>query len=288
MTKWTVLAASAVVALALTMPQLARGQATPRGGSDSPSAPSGSESSSDSGRHAPQGSSGSTAAPRSAPSAPSVPLPAVSPRSTAPGADSTRNASRTSDGRTRGDRPAISVAEARRSTGPQNGPLVNRSPSYRSYRYAPGYPSSFGLGTYDLWFYGYPSSAWWYYPYGAGPFGRPYRAYGWPCYGPSSGYGYGFGDGYGGSTNGDWNDGDESPVTGSIRLRVSPRQANVYIDGALVGTADDFDGLTNHLDIEPGTHQLELRAPGYEPFVTNISVVRSKTLTTRANLKKLK
>ena len=55
-------------------------------------------------------------------------------------------------------------------------------------------------------------------------------------------------------------------TTGSIRLRVSPASAKVYMDGALVGTVDEFNGFRNHLELESGRHQLELRADGYAPL----------------------
>ena len=44
---------------------------------------------------------------------------------------------------------------------------------------------------------------------------------------------------------------------------VEPEHARVYLDGRLVGTADDFDGLPDYLYLEPGTYQLEFRLPGY-------------------------
>jgi hypothetical protein len=72
-----------------------------------------------------------------------------------------------------------------------------------------------------------------------------------------------------------------------VRLRANARQAKVYVDGALVGTVDDFDGLAGHLTLDAGLHQLELRADGYQTFSTDISVVASRTKTERVNLKKL-
>ncbi len=74
--------------------------------------------------------------------------------------------------------------------------------------------------------------------------------------------------------------------TGSLRLRVDPKGAKVYIDGALAGVASDFDGLTHHLDVDAGSHQIEFRADGYEPYTASIVVPAGKTLTERASLKK--
>lgn len=44
---------------------------------------------------------------------------------------------------------------------------------------------------------------------------------------------------------------------------VSPEDARVYLDGTLIGTADDFDGYPDYLYLEPGTYALEVRLPGY-------------------------
>jgi hypothetical protein len=58
------------------------------------------------------------------------------------------------------------------------------------------------------------------------------------------------------------------------------------VDGALVGVVDEFDGLTNHLQLDPGRHQIEVRAAGYESYVADVNVTDGKTTTTRAKLKK--
>ena len=75
---------------------------------------------------------------------------------------------------------------------------------------------------------------------------------------------------------------------GSIRLRANPDSAKVYVDGALVGTVDDFNGLRNHLELDGGTHKIELRADGYESYTGEITVEVGKTITERISLKKIK
>jgi hypothetical protein len=60
------------------------------------------------------------------------------------------------------------------------------------------------------------------------------------------------------------------------------------VDGALAGVVDEFDGLTDHLQLDPGRHQIELRATGYESFVADVNVTDGRTTTTRAKLKKTK
>ena len=126
-------------------------------------------------------------------------------------------------------------------------------------------------------YYGYPF-------YGAG-FGYGYYGYYDPWwYGGYAGYGY-----YGGGYSGGYGEGGEyttEAATGSIRLRASPSTAKVYVDGTLMGIVDDFDGLSNHLDLSAGQHTLELRADGYETYEGTINVLIGKTMTERVTLKK--
>jgi len=180
--------------------------------------------------------------------------------------------------RDRNGRPAIGTATARQNSGLVSFPLFG--PWGRWY---PWYTTGFGgLGfvTYNPWTYGATRWIWgrygiWYDPYAYYPYGYGY----YDPYGPYYGGYYSGGGGYGRDTT-------EDTETGSIRLRAKPSTAKVYIDGALAGVVDDFDGLTNHLELAPGVHQIELRADGYETYVGQITVEAGKTLTERISLKK--
>ena len=81
-------------------------------------------------------------------------------------------------------------------------------------------------------------------------------------------------------------DRNQGTATGSVRLKATPDTAMVYIDGALVGTAADFDGLTHHLQLGGGAHKIELRADGYASYAGEINVAAGKTTTERVTLKK--
>jgi hypothetical protein len=72
---------------------------------------------------------------------------------------------------------------------------------------------------------------------------------------------------------------------GSLRIKASPATAKVYVDGMLMGTVDEFDGLRHHLQLEPGLHRLELRADGYETLAKDVTVT-TNTTTLRLTLKK--
>ena len=142
----------------------------------------------------------------------------------------------------------------------------------------------FSPGFWNVGFFGYDPwrfSHGWYFgrygPWGYDPFWSPwgYDPYYDPYWDQRYGRGYG-----------------QTPerveeTTGSIRLRVSPESAVVIIDGTQVGFVDDFNGFSDHLELTAGTHQLELRADGYEPVTKTITVRAGKTLTERVSLKKI-
>ena len=48
----------------------------------------------------------------------------------------------------------------------------------------------------------------------------------------------------------------------AIRLEVSPKEAEVYVDGYYAGVVDDFDGVFQRLSIEPGEHEVTLYRDG--------------------------
>lgn len=60
----------------------------------------------------------------------------------------------------------------------------------------------------------------------------------------------------------------------AVDTDVSPEEAEIWLDGVFVGTADDFDGHPDFLYLRPGSYTLELKLKGYKPV--------SKTLEVRA------
>jgi hypothetical protein len=74
---------------------------------------------------------------------------------------------------------------------------------------------------------------------------------------------------------------------GVLHLEIKPRDAEVYIDGGLVGKANQFVGLFHKIRLDAGVHRLELRAPGYEPIVVNVRIQPGETMTYRGTLEKI-
>jgi hypothetical protein len=87
----------------------------------------------------------------------------------------------------------------------------------------------------------------------------PFWAWG-PGWGPGWGYPGWFGP-YGPSLAGRF---------GSARIQVTPRAAEVYVDGYLAGTVDDFDGVFQRLNVLPGEHELTIYLEGYQTLTQKV------------------
>jgi hypothetical protein len=116
------------------------------------------------------------------------------------------------------------------------------------------------------------------YPYYYGYYGYPYYgAYGYSYggYYPAGYPGYGYG-GYGGYVV------PGGAAYGGIRIQGAPRNAEVYVDGAYAGIVDDYDGVFQRLDLEPGSHEIEIRTQG-RPLTYDVNVTPGQTVTLHAN-----
>jgi len=133
--------------------------------------------------------------------------------------------------------------------------LVSRPFRSFYYPYRPGFSlafyGGFGFG-YPYGYYGYPYG-YYGYPYAYGAYGYPYPAYG--------GYGYG-----------------RAAYEGGVRIEDAPRDAQVFVDGYYAGVVDDFDGVFQRLDMQPGAHQVEIRIPGRPPLQYDVNVQPGQTL----------
>lgn len=52
-------------------------------------------------------------------------------------------------------------------------------------------------------------------------------------------------------------------LTGAVRMQVSPRSAEVFVDGYLAGVVDQFDGIFQRLRLPVGGHRLTIYLEGY-------------------------
>lgn len=160
-------------------------------------------------------------------------------------------------GRPRGNRPTTGTAVARSEM------PFTRPEWFQVYRnafpYGVYYPGYWGAG------YFYYDPFWW---------GDPYYYGGYPYYGGYGGY---YGGGYGRSSYyGDY---------GRLRLKVKPREAQVYVDGYFSGLVDQFDGVFQRLALRAGAHRIEIRAEGYEPLAFEVLITPHETVTYTGSLK---
>ena len=167
------------------------------------------------------------------------------------GFSSDSGSSNSSGGHRRGNSPVTGTAVPRTGQpGGGGGGISIGAGGFYPWGYA--YGGGLGLGIYDAFYGGY---------YGAYD---PWYGFS-PVYAPSS-YGR-----------------DES---GSIRLKVNPSNASVYVDGYYVGIVDDFDGAFQRLRLEPGAHRLEIRASDHRPLSLDVWISEDQTISYRGDLRK--
>ena len=116
---------------------------------------------------------------------------------------------------------------------------VVRAPRVRTFGYV-------GVGRYYYphWYY----SPFYFSPFYAGWYGHPYY---WQRYPPYYRRG--------------WYDN-----SASARIQITPRDAQVYVDGYFVGSVDDFDGIWQRLHLPPGEHELTVYLEGYRTFTQKV------------------
>ena len=124
----------------------------------------------------------------------------------------------------------------------------------------PFYGPRYAFGWYPGFYYGYPFYGAPYYGY----YGAPFYGYGYPGAYP---YYYNYG--------------------GSLRLQVTPREAEVFVDGYFAGTVDDFDGTFQRLDVEPGEHDVELYLPGHRSVQRKLYLQPGKTTSIKLAMQAL-
>lgn len=114
-----------------------------------------------------------------------------------------------------------------------------------------------------------------FYPWGWGGLGLGgYYGYydpwgGWYDPYPPGGYAYGYG------------------YDGALKLKVKPRDAEVFVDGYFAGSVDDYDGVFQQLRLEPGPHRIEVLLDGYEPLSFEVRILPNRTITYKGDLERL-
>lgn len=175
----------------------------------------------------------------------------------------------TGSGSSRGDGGS---AVDRGSRSNRGNPIVGSATERTRPYYRPGGHGYYPYDPYYLYGYGafglgafYYDPFWWGSPYGY------YGGYGYPVYG------------------GGYYDRQEleDGVKGGIKLKVTPEDAEVLVDGYYVGRVDEFNGVFQRLNILAGPHRIEIRAPGYETLALDVRVEPRETISYHGELQPL-
>jgi hypothetical protein len=165
--------------------------------------------------------------------------------------------------------PPMTGQRRRPSGSNRSGKAIARTPNHgRSYRHS--HTRSYRRPTrfYSTINFGYPFYRYGRYSYGR--YGYPY----WlrnhhPYYLNQPNYYY---------------DGPIYEPTGAIRLKVKPREAEVFVDGYYVGLVNEFDGVFQRLRLEPGPKQLKIRSPGFRTLIVEVRIIAGRTVTYEARM----
>ena len=76
-------------------------------------------------------------------------------------------------------------------------------------------------------------------------------------------------------------------VDASVRIEATPKDAEVYVDGFYAGIVDDFDGVFQRLNIEPGQHEIVLYLEGYHAVHQRVYLMPNKTFHMKERLERL-
>lgn len=144
--------------------------------------------------------------------------------------------------------------------------VVRRAPPARAVIVAPNSP-----------FYYNP---WFQYPYGWGPWGAANSWGGWGGWG-GPGWGPGWYGGFSPYGGGGFYNG------ASLRLQVTPKSAEVYIDGYYAGTVDQYDGAFQRLRVEAGEHEIAVYADGFRTLRQRLYVQPLATVNVKQPLQPL-
>ena len=188
--------------------------------------------------------------------------------STGPSDGSTAGGAR---GRPRGNAPVTGIAVPRASVAPAPGGGTVIVNTYYPWWWFGGvgfYGGYYGLSSY---YGGYPYASYGGYPYASygGYYDPWFGAYPDPTPPAYSG------------------DSGTFAGEGTLRLKIKPPDAEVYVDGYYVGVVSDFNGIFHKLHIEGGQHRVEVRAPGYESLTFDVEITPDHATTYQGDLKRI-
>ena len=75
-------------------------------------------------------------------------------------------------------------------------------------------------------------------------------------------------------------------VTATLKLKIKPERAAVFLDGKFVGHAADFGGAFRSMKIAPGKHRVRVELPGYRTYDTEVNLLANQVSEVKTELPK--
>ncbi|NND37044.1 MAG: PEGA domain-containing protein [Gammaproteobacteria bacterium] len=71
-----------------------------------------------------------------------------------------------------------------------------------------------------------------------------------------------------------------------VKLKVEPSRAAVFVNERYVGHVDQFRGFRKSLGLKPGNYKIHITLPGYQPFDTEITLLKQQKYAIETTLQK--
>jgi len=75
-------------------------------------------------------------------------------------------------------------------------------------------------------------------------------------------------------------------ITATLKLKIKPERAAVFLDGKFVGHAGDFGGAFKSMKISPGKHRVRVELPAYRTFETEVNLLANQESEVKTELVK--
>jgi len=73
-------------------------------------------------------------------------------------------------------------------------------------------------------------------------------------------------------------------VTATLKLKIKPGRAAVFLDEKYVGHAGEFGGAFKSMKISPGKHRVRVELPGYRTFDTEVNLLANQDTEVKTEL----
>ncbi len=75
-------------------------------------------------------------------------------------------------------------------------------------------------------------------------------------------------------------------ITATLKLKIKPNRAAVFLDEKYVGHAGEFGGAFKSMKISPGKHRVRVELPGYRTFDTEVNLLANQETEVKTELVK--